>query len=116
MKKTLIHTVPVAISMIWLSVFNHTFDPVSLKGHYFLKFYLLLVLGFYISVFALKFFGETVSKTTYCFLISVFLLGIVKLARGIFLGKPIGYLMIILILEIIVFMFIRLFNINSKMK
>ena len=115
-KKILIHKIPVLLSLIWLITINHTLDPISLKGHYFLKFYFILVLGFYASVFALEFFGETISRTTFYFLISIFLLGVVKLAKGIFLGKPIGYLMMILILEIIVSVFLNLFYVNHKMK
>gem|GEM_PF-418904 len=116
MKKILIHTVPVLISLIWLIAINHTLDPISLKGSYFLKFYFILVFGFYASIFALKFFGETISKTTFYFMISIFLLGIVKLAKGIFLDKPVGYLMMILVLEIIVSVFLNLFYVNHKMK
>ncbi|MFY7846025.1 hypothetical protein [Chryseobacterium gambrini] len=116
MKKILNHTVPVLISLIWLIAINHTLDPISLKGSYFLKFYFILVFGFYASVFALKFFGETISKTTFYFMISIFLLGIVKLAKGIFLDKPAGYLIMILVLEIIVSVFLNLFYVNHKMK
>ncbi|WP_336731344.1 hypothetical protein [Chryseobacterium sp. VD8] len=116
MKKILIHTIPVLISLIWLIAINHTLDPISLRGSYFLKFYLILVFGVYASVFTLKFFEETISKTTFYFLISIFLLGVVKLVKGIFLGKPIGYLLMILILEIIVSVFLNLFYVNHKMK
>ncbi|MFC5875084.1 hypothetical protein SAMN05443633_11698 [Chryseobacterium arachidis] len=107
MKKILIHTIPMIISLIWLIEINHTLDPISLKGPHFLKFYLILVFGLYASIFTLKLFKERVSKTTFYFMISIFLLGVVKLFRGIFLGKPVGFLMIILILELIVILFIN---------
>jgi hypothetical protein len=116
MKKTLIHTVPVLLSFMWLITNHHTFDPISLKGPYFLKFYLILIFGFYASILMLKLFGEAISKTTFYFMIFIFLLGIVKLIKGIFLGKPVGFLVVILILEVIVIPFINLSNVNSKMK
>ena len=40
-KKILIHKIPVLLSLIWLITINHTLDPISLKGHYFLKFYFI---------------------------------------------------------------------------
>lgn len=116
MKKIIIHTVAVLISFIWLILNNQTFNPISLKGPDFLKFYLVLVFGFYTSVFALKIFRESISKTTFYFMISIFLLGIVKLIKGIFLGKPVGFLIMILIMELAVILFINLNNLNYKMK
>lgn len=115
MKKILIHTVPMAISFLWLLIANHRFNPISLKGPDFLKFYLMLVFGFYLSVFALQAFKKSFSKTTVYFMISIFLLGVIKLIKGILLGKPVGFLIIILVLEIIVMLFIKLSHINQKM-
>jgi hypothetical protein len=116
MKKILIHTVPVLLSFIWLMTNHHTFDPISLKGPYFLRFYLLLVFGFYISIFILKLFKKTISKTTFYFMISIFVLGILKLIKGILLGKPIGFLIIILLLEVIVMLIINLGKVNDTLK
>lgn len=65
------------------------------------------------SIYTLKFFKASISRITFYFMISIFLLGIVKLIRGISLGKPVGFLIMILIFEIIVFMFL---NLNHKMK
>ncbi|KQT24439.1 hypothetical protein ASG22_10560 [Chryseobacterium sp. Leaf405] len=116
MKKVLIHATPVLLSFIYLFIINYTINPITLKGPYFLKFYLILILGFYASVFMLKIFGETISKITFYFLISIFLLGIVKLIKGIFLEKPVGFLMMILIIELIVMLIINVFRVNHKMK
>lgn len=102
MKKLIIHSIPVAISCIWLTAEYQTFNPITLKGPDFLKFYLILVFGFYLSIFILRLFGEKVSQTTFYFLMLIGSLGIVKLIRGIMLGKPIGFLIMILILELIV--------------
>ncbi|KIC61784.1 hypothetical protein [Chryseobacterium taiwanense] len=115
MKKILIHTVPMAISFLWLLIVNHTFNPISLRGPDFLKFYLMLVFGFYLSVVALQVFKENFSKTTVYFMISIFLLGVIKLIKGILLGKPVGFLIMILVMEIIVILFIKLSHINQKM-
>ncbi|KPH11771.1 hypothetical protein AMQ68_20595 [Chryseobacterium sp. ERMR1:04] len=108
MKKIIIHTIPFIISWIWLIVNKEIYNPISLKGPDFLKFYLILLLGFYASIFFLKSCNEKVSKTTFYFIISIFILGIVKLIRGIFLGKPVGFLIMILILEVIVMLFFNL--------
>jgi hypothetical protein len=116
MKKILIHSIPVLISCIQLIVINQTFNPISLKGPHFLKFYLILVFGFYASVFALELFKESISKTTFYFMISIFLLGIIKLIKGVFIGKPVGFLIMILILECIVMLFISLSKLKYKMK
>jgi len=112
----MIHTIPVLISFVWLVLVNHTLDPIFLKGPDFLKFYLILLFGFYSSVFVLKLFNESISKTTLYFMISIFILGIVKLVRGLFLGKPVGFLILILILEFIVILFINLNNLKFKLK
>ncbi|MCE3075181.1 hypothetical protein [Chryseobacterium gwangjuense] len=102
MKTNTIHTIPILISLIWLAIINHTLNPISLKGPHFLKFYLILVLGFYVSIFALKLYKEAISDATFYFMISIFFLGVVKLTKGILLGKPVGFLIMILIMECIV--------------
>ena len=116
MKKIIIHTVPFIVSLIWLILNKNIFNPISLKGPDFLKFYLILLLGCYASVLLLKSLKETVSKTTFYFMISIFVLGIVKLIRGIFLGKPVGFLIMILILEVIVMLLLNLSELKQKIK
>ncbi|RXM38566.1 hypothetical protein BOQ62_16830 [Chryseobacterium sp. CH21] len=115
MKKVIIHSVPVVISFAWLMAENQTFNPIILKGPDFLKFYFILIFGFYVSVFILNSLKETISRTTLYFAGSIFLLGVIKLIRGIILGKPIGFLLMILIIEIIVILAFMLNHINKKM-
>ncbi|MGH1518585.1 hypothetical protein [Chryseobacterium sp. JK1] len=116
MKKIIIHSVPVVISFILLVEVFQTFNPVILKGSDFLKFYLILILGFYTSVFVLNSLKKSVSGITHYFTGLIFLLGIVKLVRGVMLGKPIGFLAIVLIIEIIVIVFFMLSHVNKEMK
>lgn len=111
MKKVLIHTIPVIISLIWIWFFHHTCNPISLKGPDFLKFYLLLLFGFYITAFA----GQSRNVTvTFYFSIVIFLLGIGKLCRGIFLGKPVGYLLILLFVQMFVILIFKRDDLNQK--
>lgn len=105
MKKLIIHSVPVAVSFMWLSVCCKTCNPIALTGPGFLKFYLILTAGFYISVFSLKYFDENVSKLSMVFMISILILGIVKLIKGLMIGKPVGYIVMILIFEGLVILF-----------
>lgn len=104
------------MSLVWLVMNTDTINPIFLKGPDFLKFYLILLFGFYSSVFVLRLLKESISKTTFYFMISIFILGIVKLVRGLFLGKPVGFLILILILEFIVILFINLNNLKFKLK
>lgn len=99
MKKILIYTVPVMISMVWLVLTHQIYNPIFMKGPEFLKFYLILLLGFYAFVMFLKFFKKGNSKVAFYFMIFIFLIGIVKLIKGLMLGKPVGYLILILIVE-----------------
>jgi len=115
MKKLIIHSVPVVISFAWLMTENQTFNPIILKGPDFLKFYLILIFGFYVSIFLLNSLKETISKTILYFAGFIFLLGIIKLIRGIMLGKPIGFLIMILIVEVIVILVFMLYHVNKKM-
>jgi hypothetical protein len=101
MKTIIIHTISIAVSFFWLVAEHQTFNPVTLKGPEFLQFYLILLSGFYISILSLKFFKETFSKTAFYFMLLILILGIIKLIRGLFLGKPVGYLVIMIIFEII---------------
>lgn len=110
MKKLIIHSIPVAISYIWLISECQTFNPIAIKGPDFLKFYLILVIGFYLSVFILKSVGEMISQTTFYFLMLIGGLGIIKLIRGVILGKPIGFLTMILILELIIIFLLAAFK------
>lgn len=114
MKKVLIHTFPVMLVFISLILINNTFNPLILKGPDFLKFYLMLVFGFYASILILQIFKERISEITYCFTGLIFLLGIVKMTRGILLGKPVGFLLLLLFLQIMVFYFIRSDNTNPR--
>ncbi|WBV59311.1 hypothetical protein PFY12_09590 [Chryseobacterium camelliae] len=102
MKTYFIHSVSILISFIWLILINHTVNPISLKGPHFLKFYLILIFGFYASILALKLSKETISTTTFYFMISIFCLGVIKLTKGILLGKSVGFLILILMMECIV--------------
>ncbi|EJL74662.1 hypothetical protein PMI13_00904 [Chryseobacterium populi] len=88
--------------MIWLIFTQHTYNPISVKGTEFLKFYLILLLGFYTSVMISKSLKKTSSKTTLYFMIFILILGIVKLIKGLMIEKPVGYLVMILMIEGIV--------------
>ncbi|SDI66664.1 DUF2207 domain-containing protein [Chryseobacterium jejuense] len=116
MKKLIIHFIPVVISGIWLIAEYQTLNPITLKGPDFLKFYLILVLGFYGSIFIVKSVGGRVSPTTFYFLMGIGCLGIVKLIRGIMLGKPIGFLAMILIAELIIAFLLMSWTSNDKLK
>jgi hypothetical protein len=116
MKKLIIHSVPVLLSFMWLVVECGTFNPVILKGPKFLKFYLILVLGFYTSIFMLKLLKETISRTTFYCMSLIFALGAVKLIRGTILGKPVGFLVIILIAECVVILLLMSFHCKNKIK
>lgn len=99
MKKLIIHCIPIAISFTWLVVQCQTYNPIVLQGPEFLKFYLILVLGSYVSILCLKSLGEKLSPTNFYFLILIGGLGMIKLIRGIMLGKPIGFLTMILLVQ-----------------
>ena len=116
MKKLIIHSVPVVIGFIWLMAVHQTFNPVILKGPDFLKFYVILVLGFYASFFLLNSLKETISGTVFYFAGFIFLLGIIKLIRGVILGKPVGFLVMILIAEGIVILIFISGYVNEKIK
>lgn len=116
MKKLIIHSVPIVISFIWLVTECQTFNPITLKGPDFLKFYLILILGLYLSIFIVKLIGEKISQTTFYFLMGIGVLGIIKLIRGIMLGKPIGFLTMILIAELVVAFLLMSWASNEKLK
>ncbi|MGJ1233993.1 MULTISPECIES: hypothetical protein [Sphingobacterium] len=102
MKKIAVHLASMTISLIWLVIYQQTWNPFSLKGPQFLKFYLILLMGFYTSVLILKFLQKPISKTVRYFMLMILLVGIIKLLKGLYLGKPIGYLTILLIIEVVV--------------
>ncbi|NIF05794.1 hypothetical protein F3J23_10085 [Chryseobacterium sp. Tr-659] len=115
MKKIIIHSVPVVTSFVWLFTTYQTLNPIILKGPDFLTFYAILILGFYASVF-INSSKERGSKITFYFAGLIFLLGLVKLFRGIMLGKPIGFLFMILMTECIVTLVFISNHINKKIK
>ena len=102
MKKIAVHLASMTISLIWLVIYQQTWNPFSLKGSQFLKFYLILLMGFYTSVLILKFLQKPISKTVRYFMLMILLVGIIKLLKGLYLGKPIGYLTILLMIEVVV--------------
>lgn len=116
MKKIIVHLVPLAISWVWLILNEPTFNPLVLKGPDFLKFYLMLLFGFYASASILKISGESFSKMTFYGMIFIFILGVVKLIRGIVFEKPVVFLLMVLLMESIVFLFVNSGKVNRKMK
>jgi len=106
MRRIFIHTIPFAISFLWLLTHNHASNPFSLKGPDFLRFYLVLIFGFYTLTFVLNYAHKISETTLYC-LGLIFLIGTIKLFIGVILGKPVRFLIMILILELIVLMIIR---------
>ncbi|GAA4172473.1 hypothetical protein GCM10022218_14140 [Sphingobacterium ginsenosidimutans] len=101
MKRILFHSATIVISMIWLVINHQTYNPFSLKGPEFLKFYLILLSGFYLSVFSLNYLRQTGSNTTFYFMMVILVSGMIKIAIGLFLGKPVGYLIILLIIQFV---------------
>ncbi|MDQ8747988.1 hypothetical protein ATE49_18365 [Elizabethkingia miricola] len=99
MKNIIIHSVPVVIAFVWIALTSGTFNPIIIKGPDFLKFYMLLIFGFYISVFLLQPFKEISSRITLYFMIFIFALGTIKLVRGLILDKPVGILILILLIQ-----------------
>ncbi|WP_261510571.1 hypothetical protein [Chryseobacterium paludis] len=113
MKKLLFNSASSIVGMIWLLFEHQTFNPISLKGSEFLKFYLIVLLGFYASMIIQKFSGSKIPKSTFYFLIFILFLGVVKLIKGLVLAKPVGYLVMLLITECIMIYGYNL-NINNK--
>jgi hypothetical protein len=116
MKNLIFHSVSIGISVFWLIAEYHMCNPVLLKGPDFLKFYLILLSTFYFSVFLTGVFKESISKATIFFTALIFVLGVIKLVRGLMLGKPVGYLTMILTGEIIVILFVMSDNFKHKIK
>ncbi|MDP9958752.1 hypothetical protein [Chryseobacterium lathyri] len=116
MKKIIIHLIPVFISITGLALYCDTFNPIIVRGPEFLKFYFTLTIGFYLSVYCLKFFRENLSKITFYFMIFIFLLGVIKLIKGVILERPVGILFSILVAEIIVNMIFISTEFKDKIK
>lgn len=106
MRRIFIHAIPFAISFLWLLIQNHTSNPFALKGPDFLRFYLVLIFGFYTLTFVLNYVHK-ISETTFYCLGLIFLIGTIKLFIGMILGKPVGFLIMILIAELIVFLILK---------
>lgn len=102
MKKLLFNSASFVAGMAWLLFEYQTFNPISLKGPEFLKFYLIVLLGFYGSIIIQKFCKETISRATFYFMVFILILGVVKLVKGLILGRPVGYLIILLAIECII--------------
>ncbi|WP_407480718.1 hypothetical protein [Elizabethkingia meningoseptica] len=108
MKNIIIHSASVIIAFVWLIITCGTFNPIIIKGPDFLKFYVILTFGFYSSVFLLQLFKATISGITLFFMILIFILGIIKLVRGWMLEKPIGFLILILLIQGIIIMLLQI--------
>ncbi len=106
MKRIFFYIIPVVISFLWLFIMNHTSNPFILKGPDFLKFYLILIFMFYSLILTLKYFKHKISETELYGLVSIILVGIIKLSIGIYLGKPVGFLIAILLSELIILVII----------
>ncbi|ROH96033.1 DUF2207 domain-containing protein [Chryseobacterium daecheongense] len=116
MKSSISHSVSIGISMCWLVTEHHMYNPILLKGPDFLAFYLILIITFYLSIFMLRLIKESISGVTSFFMILILGVGIVKLIRGLMLGKPIGFLIIILIAEVFVSLFIMSIKVKDKLR
>lgn len=116
MKSLAMYSVSVIVSFIWLYILHQTYNPILLKGPDFLKFYLLLLMTLYLMIFTVNRLKIHNRKISFIFLISILSLGITKLFRGLYLNKPIGYLVMILIIETIVILIFTKIHFNRKLK
>ncbi|WP_231433707.1 MULTISPECIES: hypothetical protein [unclassified Chryseobacterium] len=116
MKSLIMYSVSVIVSWIWLYVSHQTFNPILLKGPDFLKFYVLILMIFYLMIFIGKRLKINNRKVLLYFMLSIIALGITKLFRGLYLNKPVGYLIFILIMETIVMLIITQTHPNHKLK
>lgn len=116
MKKIIIHSIPIMVSFLGLEIFCHTLNPIMVRGPEFLKFYSSLTIGFYLSLFCLRFFRENLSGTSFCFMVIIFILGAIKLFRGLSLDRPVGILFSILVAEILINMIFISIEFKQKMK
>jgi hypothetical protein len=91
------------IPFIWLYQQQGTVNPFAIKGPEFLIFYLSLwVLSFSSIIINRPITNRSILASTYfsvqnIVLATVYLLGLIRLIRGIYLGRPVGYLVLILI-------------------
>ncbi|MBD8083155.1 hypothetical protein [Chryseobacterium caseinilyticum] len=116
MKTTALYSVSVFTAMFWLFISHQTLNPITLKGPIFLQLYLIILTGFCVTVILGKLLKINNPRPILYFLISIFSLGIIKLIRGIYLGKPVGYLTVILMIEITVILFFKSTHFNRKLK
>jgi len=116
MKSSLLYSVSILLGFSWIIFQNNTCNPIALQGTDFLKFYLILLTGFSLTVFLGKFLKINNRKQIVYFLTAIFVLGIIKLIRGIYLGKPVGYLTVILIIQITAILFIKSLYFTKKSK
>lgn len=116
MKKVIIPTIPLTVSFVWLALNHQGLNPFLLKGPEFIRFYLILAGGFFVSVLWMKINRKEIPKIMFYFATAIFIVGITKLLRGVILGKPIGYLTVILIIELIVILIIKVSYCNKKFK
>ncbi|KQS90113.1 hypothetical protein ASG21_14205 [Chryseobacterium sp. Leaf394] len=116
MKSTALHSVSVITALFWLFISHQTLNPITLKGPAFLQFYLIILTGLCVTVILGKLLKINNLRSILYFLIIIFSLGIIKLIRGIYLGKPVVYLTVILMIEITVILFFKSTHFNKKLK
>ncbi|MDQ1098172.1 MULTISPECIES: hypothetical protein [Chryseobacterium] len=103
MKNTTIQATSLLISLLWIGLMHQTLNPFALKGPEFLSFYSILLFGWYITLLFAKFYKGSFSKTTVVFGVFIFIFGAIKFVKGVYLGKPVGLLILMLIIQVIVF-------------
>jgi len=84
-------------------LYIHTWNPFSVKGPLFLSFYMLLMLIVYADIVLLNWYltgkGDTLR---YAGLITgaILVLGVARVIQGLYNAKPVGYLVLLLLLHL----------------
>lgn len=75
-------------------IYIHTWNPFSIKGPLFLKFYMLLMLIVYAGIILLK------GKHAGLIIGITLMLAVARIIQGLYHAKPVGYLVLLVLLHL----------------
>ncbi|RPE08981.1 hypothetical protein EGT74_18385 [Chitinophaga lutea] len=84
-------------------------NPFHLTGPAFLHFYLTLLLATHTAVFLLRRYvkGKQATPFTGCLMGITLFTGLARLVQGLSHAKPVGYLLLLIVLHLVLYGFIR---------
>ncbi|NLR56803.1 hypothetical protein HGH93_01730 [Chitinophaga polysaccharea] len=91
------------LPLLYVNLVTAQWNPFAMNGHHFIRFYLLCTGGSYLSLLVTGYVHRPVVYPVFIcwWLGGIFIIGLARLGQGMYHGKAVGYLVMLLLGQLI---------------